>query len=353
MKTQDKIILALICFSMLTVMVNSSARENTIGKTAMLLDSGSLGENIGIGELIAETIEEPELNATAENIEIGEEVKQTTTQAGQPFVTKEYLTSNGLMLTLGSIYNYAGSEKNETVHILMDNKLIGFSISIEPYSTWNFAKIDGVLIVPVTSALIDPYSTSFYPSGEELVIKINSTALHELEIYTGSKGAPSIIIPKVPISWTYDADKKIVTISSRAVIKGDIVLFWVGFSDGDGTIFLEDRQRIETFEHMIGIVSEERKGLENDLVVGREKLISLQSENTSLGLQIKQVTSENEAVKINIANYNKTVSKLEDMITANVALSPSLAIVWAIVALILIILLIDVFMFRPKSGVEK
>ena len=214
MKTQDKIILALICFSMLTVMVNSSAQEKTIGKAIVSLDSGSIGETLGIGELIAETIEEPSLG---EDIVIGEAVEQTTVnvQNGQPFVTEEYMTSNGLMLTLGRIYNYAGSEKNELVSISMNDKLIDFNISIDSYSVWNFAKIDGVLIVPMTSAVIDPYSTSFYPSGEELVIKMNSTALHELEIYTGSKGAPSIIIPKVPISWTYDNDKKIVTITSK------------------------------------------------------------------------------------------------------------------------------------------
>jgi len=335
MKNSDKLLLIVICLSMLMVTANSAIHETKIEKVAVNLGntSGSLtGETLAIGEAITTTEQQEE-------------------QTGIP--TEEFETANGMKINLGKLTNYEATEKTELVSIAIDNKILAFNVSLAPYSTWTYAHIDGVLIVPMQSAIIDTYVTSYYPSGEELVVKINSSYLNELQIYTGSKGVPSLIIPKTSINWDYDAGRKIITLQSKNIIKDEIVFFWVGFSSKDGAIFIEDMQKIENLGYRLNSMGNERINLNKDVAIGEEKLNSVESELDELKLKTETITKEKQEVETNLTSSNMTVSKLENTVTGNVAVSPSIVIIWAIIAIILIILLLDVFLFKPKKGVEK
>lgn len=343
MKNADKLLLAIICFSMLAVAINSMSSATTIEKRAVNLEA-----SLETG------------NLTAETIAIGEAITTTEQQPGnqskmQPsnIMTEEFETSNGMKLMLGTLTNYEAAEKTELVSIAIDDKILAFNVSLAPYSTWTYAHIDGVLIVPMQSAIIDTYVTSYYPSGEELVVKINSSYLNELQIYTGSKGVPSIIIPKTSINWDYDAGRKIITLQSKNIIKDEIVFFWVGFSSNDGAIFIEDMQKIENLGYRLNNMNREKININKDVALGEEKLGSAESESDELKLKTETITKEKQEIETNLTSSNMTVSKLENTVTGNVAVSPSIVIIWAIIAIILIILLIDVFFFKPKKGVEK
>lgn len=335
MKNKDKLLLIVICLSMLMVTANSAVKEAVIGQATVNLGnaSGSLaGETISVGEAVA---------------------TEESNKQSSDIMTDEYETSNGMILTLGKNINYEATEKSKLISLSIDNKILDFDISIDPYGLWNYAKVDGILIVPMQAAKIDPYGTSYYPSGDELVIKLSSDALHELQIYTGSKGAPSIIIPKMSINWNYDASKRIVKIKSNDVITGDIVMFWAGFSGNDETIFLEDMQKIENLAHNIGVISKEKINLNKDVAIGEEKLNKLESDLDELQLHINATSKANDALANQSLETNSTLSKLENMVTGNIAVAPSLTIVWIIISIILVILLIDAFLFKPKEVVEK
>jgi hypothetical protein len=341
MKNADKLLLAMIFFSMLVVTTNSAFSVTAIEKKSINLEASTEGN------LSAETI------AIGEAITADKQQEEQNKEQPSDIMTDEYFTPNGMMLTIGKIINSEDKEKSEIVSLAIDDKILKFNISMAPYSTWTYAQIDDMLIVPVQSASINTSETSYYPSGNELIIKIDPGELHELQIYTGSKGSPSVIIPKTSISWNYDANQKIVTIQSKDVIKDNIVMFWVGFSKDDGTIFIEDMQKLETLNYRLNTMNEEKINLNNDVAIGKDKLSTSESDLSELKLKAENISKSNEEVSDNLTISNMTVSNLESIITANVAVSPSIAIIWAIVAIILIILLIDVFLFKPKRSAEK
>ncbi|MDI6721876.1 MAG: hypothetical protein QMD85_05760, partial [Candidatus Aenigmarchaeota archaeon] len=178
-------------------------------------------------------------------------------------------TGNGILLSLGYVrndLNFAVMVRN----ITFGGENINADIVVKPNSTWMYARLDGILILPKTPARIDATKTSFYRTGGQLHISLNET--DEMDIYFRYLNVPRIVAADKDIRWSFQ-DSRLNIVSNDRM--NEIDIYWTDVYND--TVLLFDRRKAESLTYKIsGLVYEaaKRNGTVAKSRSGNEKLKS-------------------------------------------------------------------------------
>ncbi len=254
---------------------------------------------------------------------------------------ERYHTNNGLTLSLGKVSN------NLDFSILARNitfagNSLPIDIIIAPNSTWTYVRLDGMLIVPKTPAIIDTEKTSFYQSSRQLHISFDGT--DEVDIYFKNYGPPQIVISDTNIIWSFK--DSVLNVKSTGVMK-NIDVYWL--DETNNTVFVEDRRKVESLEYVISRLAEELPKANGLLVKLRLKNDDLRKAMFSVDSRLAAVASEKSMMNDAIAQANSTAAKMEGIVSGNVVVSQSAFALAAIIAIISAMVLIDALTSRRKG----
>ncbi len=255
---------------------------------------------------------------------------------------KEMATNNGLQLLLGHVSNSA----NFAVlveNITFDGKVIPIGVVIQSNSTWTYARINGILIVPKTPAVIDTEKTSFYRTGKQLHASFDAT--DEVDIYFKEHIAPQIVVADSSIKWGFEEGR--LNIKSSNLMK-EIDVYWT--SDVNSTVMILDKRKTETLEYKISMLVQEIPKLTEMVIKLREKNNDLKSVLFSLESRIASLQNENDKMSSTLLQANRTASDMERKITGNVIVNQSAFALAVIIAIISAMVLFDAIFLRRKGA---
>lgn len=255
---------------------------------------------------------------------------------------KEMATNNGLQLLLGHVSNSA----NFAVlveNITFDGKVIPIGVVIQSNSTWTYARINGILIVPKTPAVIDTEKTSFYRTGKQLHASFDAT--DEVDIYFKEHIAPQIVVADSSIKWGFEEGR--LNIKSSNLMK-EIDVYWT--SDVNSTVMILDKRKTETLEYKISMLALEIPKLTEMVIKLREKNNDLKSVLFSLESRIASLQNENDKMSSTLLQANRTASDMERKITGNVIVNQSAFALAVIIAIISAMVLFDAIFLRRKGA---
>ncbi len=275
----------------------------------------------------------------------GGELVSAVVEAFSDITVKEYETSNGMKLVLGRVDNYADDEKNIIVPVVFNDKTIYYNLTLPADRSWTYASVNGVLILPQTPMVIDPTKTTYYHSGEQLLISIEKDyeGTSTLQIYSE---APSVIMAGTPVRWHYDYKSRSLIISGSNHFS-EIMLYFSAFNPS-GTVFLEDRSNIEELAYRAEKLEQSIEGMNTTIVPLEDVVSSLASEIEELKAESSDVIEETAAIKKSIPLTNRTIDAYEQRIGSNAVVAPSGVVIGGIVALILIVVIIDALVLTKK-----
>ena len=257
---------------------------------------------------------------------------------------KEMATDNGLQLLLGHVSN------NANFAVLAENitfggKVIPIGVVIQPNSTWTYARINGILIVPKTPAVIDTEKTSFYRTGKQLHVSFDAT--DEVDIYFKEHIAPQIVVADSSIKWGFEEGR--LNIMSSDLMK-EINVYWT--NDENSTVMILDKRKTESLEYKISMLVQEIPKLTEIVIKLRERNNDLKSVLFSLESRIKSLQGENDKMSATLMQANRSTSEMENRISGNVVLNQSAFAVAVIIAIISAMVLFDAIFLR-KKGVKN
>jgi outer membrane lipoprotein-sorting protein len=273
-----------------------------------------------------------------------------------------FTTSNGLQLVVGKLRS---SGDMENVLLPLSDKKINFPVKIQANTTWEYGRVKNVLFIPKDPSVIDTAKTSYYPTSDILEVSFDcKTPVNGLYIYSIS-GPPAVIISNTSMSWSYDHDTRITSISSSSLIC-NVIVYWDGLVSSR-TAFIEDTRKIDNFQYSImektkevisaGKIAEERQkpvdklGIELDKIQNKTDQVIFEKKTAeSSFLELTETSAKFNKTRINLMNQT---NELEEMVSARVLVSPLQAGMGFIVGLILIVLLIDVFFLRGDKNEKK
>jgi hypothetical protein len=310
----DFIILIMICAALVFVTLNSVSASTT--------QYYSFNEEAEEGTLVSAVVE-----------------------AFSDVTVKEYETSNGMKLTLGRVDNYGDEEKNVIVPVFFNSKTIYYNLTLPADRSWTYATVNGVLILPQTPMIIDPTKTTYYHSGEQLLISIEKDygVSSALQIYCDE---PSVIMAGTPVRWHYNYKSNSLLISGSNHFS-EIMLYFSRFNPS-GTVFLEDRSNVEELAYRAEHLEQSIEGMNTTIVPLEDVLNNLTTEIGDLEAERSSVTAETVAIKKSIPLTNRTIDAYEQRIGANAVVSPSFIVIGGIIALILIVVIIDALTLTKK-----
>ncbi|MBI2173351.1 MAG: hypothetical protein HYT73_04080 [Candidatus Aenigmarchaeota archaeon] len=256
---------------------------------------------------------------------------------------KEY-TNNGLTLSLGKVSNsldFSILAKNMT----FAGNSLPIDMIIAPNSTWTYARLDGMLIIPKTPAVIDAWKTSFYQSSRQLHISFDGT--DEVDIYFKSYGPPRIVISDANIRWSFK--DSVLNVKSTDVMR-DIDVYWL--DETNDTVFVEDRRKIESLEYVLSRLAEELPKANELLVKLRIKNDGLRKALFSVESRLTAVASEKSMLNDAIVQANSTSTKMENMVSGNIVMSQSAFALAVIIAVISAMVLVDALTTRRKGEIR-
>lgn len=253
-------------------------------------------------------------------------------------------TNNGLMISLGKVSNgldFAVLAKNMT----FGGDTIGLDIIIHPNSTWTYARLDGMLIVPKTPAIIDTSVTSFYPTSRQLHVSVDGT--DEMDVYFKSATAPQIVLSDSNINWRFSNNR--LNIKSPDIMR-DVDVYWTDGSED--IVIVPDRRKAESIEYRISKLMEDLPKMNEILIKLRSKNEELRQNVLSLEARIKSLGSERDSLKNALAQTNRTSQQIESRISANVAVGQSVFALAVIISIISMMVLVDTIVPRKKGEVK-
>jgi len=258
---------------------------------------------------------------------------------------RSYITANGMNLTIGEITNNEDNETTIEVPISFYGKDYLFNITISPRANWTYAIIDGILIVPKTDVIIDEKTTSYYPSGKQLIIGLKPNNLKEIQIYSTKE--PTMLSVAPSYSWSYNPENNFLTLKANRFYD-KIKIYFIDFEPSK-TVFIEDRKRIEDMSYLIVKLINHLIETNKTYAMALADLNSKVNEFKKLEEKLNLTITERDSYQNEIPNVNQTNIELENKITANILLSPSHIILGVIVIIVLIVILIDEFLFVSKK----
>ena len=250
-------------------------------------------------------------------------------------------TSNGLTLSLGKVSNsldFSILVKN----ITFAGNSLPLDIIIAPNSTWTYVRLDGILIVPKTPAVIDVRKTSFYQSSRQLHVSFDGT--DEVDIYFKSYGLPRIVISDASIRWSFK--DTVLNVKSSDVMR-DVDVYWL--DETNDTVFVEDRRKVESLEYVLSRLAEELPKANELLVKLRVKNDELKKSLFSVESRLVAVANEKSMLNDAIVQSNSTSAKMEKMVSGNVVVSQSAFALAVIIAIISAMILVDALTARRKG----
>lgn len=253
-------------------------------------------------------------------------------------------TNNGLLISLGKVSNpldFAVLVKNMT----FGGNTTELDVIVHPNSTWTYARLDGILIVPKTPAIIDTERTSFYPTGRQLHVSVDGT--DEMDIYFKSSDVPRIVIADTNVNWKFDNGR--LNVISPEIMK-DIDVYWT--DSQEDTIFIPDRRKAESIGYRISKLVQDLPKMNEILVSLRSKNEELRNNVMSLDARIKSASSERDRLRDALAQSNRTAGQMESRLSANVTVSQSVFALAVIISIVSLMVLIDVVIPRKKGETQ-
>ena len=309
------ILLAIICFAMIYVTVLSI----NIPSTAI------------IGSSFVAAKENP--------------IIPTTEIFVEPVQAKEILkTPNGLDLTIETITNFREEQQDIIVETSTDDKTFYFNVSISPNATWSFAKLGNFLIIPQKDAVVASTS-SYYAEGDELVVVLDGNT-KELFIHVGEKGAPRLVITDTDTIWSYDIRNQMIKVTANNGNVSTVIMFWTGF--GNDISFIEDTRRKENLRYDMVILNEHIVQLQSDIEIEKGNVAKLREELSESNERLEKARFEKIQTEEFSGNLKLSIEKGENLITASVLLSPLQAAIGIVITLILLVLLVNTFLFKQR-----
>ncbi len=256
-------------------------------------------------------------------------------------------TPNGLTLKSEQITNF----RNETKHIIIetstdDGRTFYFNVSISPNTTLSYANLNGFLIVPQKDAIVTN-RTSFYSGSDELAVILDGNTT-EVYIYVDKKGPPSLMVTKGDAFWKYDKNTDIVVVTSNDGNISQVIMFWT--ASFEEVVFIEDTRRKENLAYGLVELDESILQLQSDVETEKANVEILKDD-------LRKSNEELDKSRLDILEKEKTVDNIrkgikdgENLITANVVVSPLQTAVGVVIVLILLVLAADTFLFRPRRG---
>ena len=279
--------------------------------------------------LQAVTVEEPVVTRLEEELYVRE---------------KSYTTDNGKKLILGTLI----TRKNETskleIPITFQDEVIYIERIMAPGETWTYVKINGILIMPKSAGMLNPFKTSYYPKSDQLVISILPEGLNELDIYT--ENVPSLILSKTPVRWFYNDSTLNVKMSEK--FSGDISVFF-GHMPLSGTVFIEDTKNLEILEQKSVDMRNQISEMESQIEDFKAEIASIENEMIEINEETANITAAQLETKEAIASLNKTTTDLENRITTNIAITPAEVGIGIIIIISLLLILLYSFFFENKG----
>ncbi|MFC2143266.1 hypothetical protein ACFLQN_02605 [Candidatus Aenigmatarchaeota archaeon] len=324
MEKQNIVILLAIMVSLVVISLPINI-ENTISKSPLLLQDS--GENITLYDINNETkvLESPIIS------------------------TNYFETLNGMVITEEKYANFLETEKTVNIDISFAGKKINFDQAIPGNRIWSYVTIDGVLVIPSNAARFDLEKTSHY--SEKILVTFKSSDAKKVDIYTIKKEIPSFIETNTDSTWNFDQSKGLISIKSDNGPIEIIEVYYVDFVTR-GTVFIEDTEQIENLDYKnTGLINQE-KTFSSSLLKFEEDVETTRNELNKLAENITTLTEVRNEIRSIHNQLNETVSLGENTISGAVLLEPSIAAIWLIVTIILIVLCIDIIFFR-KRGRKK
>ena len=260
---------------------------------------------------------------------------------------RDYTAQNGMKVSVAGIKNYMPYEVETIVKIPVDSKSFFFNVSIQPNMTWEYARIGSIIVVPGSAAVIDDNATSYYPTGEELVIVMAQSAAGKLYIYT-PYGMPVLVITNTNVNWRYDND--IIRIESAGDSINKTIIFWPRIPDE--TTFFFDAVRAENLASGLPKLNSHLEKLGTAFASANKTRNELKANISSLSSEIETMRREKLSLESRGTALKEDVESAENAITSSVIISPSHVVIGIIAALILIALLADAVFFR-KGGEDE
>jgi hypothetical protein len=236
-------------------------------------------------------------------------------------------------------------ERNLTLSIPTESRYIDFNVTIAPKSMLTYAKINGMIIVPKTNSDIYSDNTTYYPTGE--ILEVNTYGAKEFQIFTARKAVPAIVIAN-NMHWDYDQTERMLTISGKENLKS-ILIYWG--ESGNPVTFLEDTRKLEISNNKIFEMGSHLVTLKGELENATYPVKILRSEIENIDNMTSTTIDEQNSYKKGIGELNATASDIENSVTGKVVLSPALTVGWIVISIILVLLILDVALF--KKGDKK
>lgn len=258
-------------------------------------------------------------------------------------ITRElerYKTSTGLELTIGRVKN-EGQERNVTVYITNRDEWISFDVFLPENSTWEYGLINKILILPEKVRVkILTNETNYYRFNKQLIIGINGS---DSKLYIFSKEKPNRVVADVSTVWRYDKEKNFVTIQLSSHSTHKITIDWTHYPISSGTIYVEDRKKIEEMKYGLNILNAKLinyTSLYNSLTERLEELINITNKLESIlnNKTMEKETLEEEQSEIieKIREVNRTKTKLEEKLKDKTIISPVKAALLSIAFIIIV-----------------
>ncbi len=249
-------------------------------------------------------------------------------------------TKTGLKLEMKNVYNPTNNT-DFVVDIFNGEKWAKFNITIDHNSTWSYALINGILVVPAHSGLyFDSTNTNYYKFNKQLKV---STKGGDGVIYIYTEEKPSRVVANVSIKWYYNDSTNVLVIKLLSNSNHTFVVDWTEYPVMQGTIFVEDRTGIEEMEYEKSNLEKELEKynkllteLNNRLNYLENVTANLTSEYSDLTNKLNKLINEKTEIQNKITEYNKTKTMLEEKLKDKTIISPFKA---ALIVIFLIFLI--------------
>lgn len=301
------------------------------------------------------------LNLTKSVGNLSEEIEERIhiyPEEGLEKSVETFETKTGMELEIGKVYN-PGDERNVTIEIEVNNKLVSFNVLLHKNDTWSYGLINGILIFsPESGLIIDADNTNYYKFNNQLKASLLGKGRF---VYIYSQKQPSRVVADVSTKWKYENNFVIIELASWS--KHSVIVDWTRYPLYSGILYVEDKTKLEELQYQEKILNKKLSRYETLISSLESRLSELNNITASLKNLFSNLLSEKEnlekekqEIDERINEVNATKIKLEEKLSGKTVISPLKAILLGL-ALLIIISYIVLFQLQrialPKEPRKK